>query len=93
VDAVDPIGLEGRRIGLVSFTLSSKQEQLIARSMHEIEAADANVVDVTLPRVPDMYPLFREFEAALHHYSLATLGSIHDAVCHGLSVWIGHAPG
>lgn len=68
VDAVDPSGLEGRRIGLVNFTVGPQQEQLIVQAMDEIEANGADVVDVTLPRVPSMDPLFLEYEAALHDY-------------------------
>ena len=71
VDAVDPSGLEGRRIGLVSFALGSHQEELIAGAMDEIEANGADVVDVKLPHVPNMDSLFLEYEAALHDYLAA----------------------
>jgi Asp-tRNA(Asn)/Glu-tRNA(Gln) amidotransferase A subunit family amidase len=71
VDAVDPNGLEGRRIGLVNFTVGLQQEELIAQAMDEIEANGAVVVDVKIPHVPNMSPLFLEFEAALNGYLAA----------------------
>jgi Asp-tRNA(Asn)/Glu-tRNA(Gln) amidotransferase A subunit family amidase len=71
VDAVDPNGLEDRRIGLVNFTVGPQQEELITGAMDEIDANGADVVDVKLPHVPNMFPLFLEYEAALNGYLAA----------------------
>jgi amidase len=67
--SVDPDGLSGRRIGLVTFSGDPEVQALIASAIEEMEANGVEVVEVTLPSAQlDIDPLFAEFRFALHDY-------------------------
>jgi Asp-tRNA(Asn)/Glu-tRNA(Gln) amidotransferase A subunit family amidase len=68
VDAVDPDGLSGRRIGVISFSGDSEVERLVASAMEEMTAGGAEVVEVTLPGGVDIGPFFGELRFALNDY-------------------------
>jgi amidase len=69
--AVDPDGLLGRRIGLVTFSGDSEVERLMASAIEELTAGGVEVVEVTLPSGVDIGPLFGELRAALDDYLAA----------------------
>ena len=68
IDAVDPTGLSGRRIGLVAFTLEPELEQLVGGALDEMRANGAEFIDVTLPTGQNADPLYDEFRFALDAY-------------------------
>lgn len=77
VKAVDPDGLSGRRIGLVTFSGDPEVEGLIAAAIDEMAANGVEVVEVTRPSaVMDIDPLFSEFRFALHDYLAAQPGAL-----------------
>lgn len=49
VDAVDAGGLEGRRIGVRTFSLSTEMESTMQAAIDEMAAHGAEIVEVTLP--------------------------------------------
>jgi Asp-tRNA(Asn)/Glu-tRNA(Gln) amidotransferase A subunit family amidase len=72
LNAVDPDGLSGRRIGLVTFSGDPEVENLIAAAIDEMAANGVEVVEVTLPSAMiEIDPLFTEFRFALHDYLAA----------------------
>jgi Asp-tRNA(Asn)/Glu-tRNA(Gln) amidotransferase A subunit family amidase len=71
LNAVDPDGLSGRRIGLVTFDGDSEVEALMASAVDELKGGGAEVVEVTLPSGADIGPLFGEFRFALADYLAA----------------------
>jgi Asp-tRNA(Asn)/Glu-tRNA(Gln) amidotransferase A subunit family amidase len=71
LDAVDPDGLSGRRIGLVTFSGDPDVEGVIGSAIEEMTEGGVEVVDVTLPSAADIGPFFGEFRFALGDY-LAT---------------------
>jgi amidase len=68
LDAVDPNGLSGRRIGLVTFSGDPEVERLMASAIEEMTAGGVGVVEITLPSGVDIGPLFGELRFALHDY-------------------------
>lgn len=71
IDAVDPNGLSGRRIGVVNFSLSGDMEWLVQAAIGELVANGVEVVNVTLPFGADVGPIFYEFHAAFDDYLAA----------------------
>ena len=71
VDAVDPDGLSGRRIGLLASTLPQEVDQLMALAISDMEANGVEVVDVSLPQPVGVGMAFREFDSALNDYLAA----------------------
>ena len=71
VNAVDPDGLSGRRIGLATFTGDSEVEELIGSAIAEMKAGGVEVIDVSLPSGLDIGPLFGELRFALDDYLAA----------------------
>jgi len=71
LDAVDPDGLSGRRIGVVAFSGDPEVEGLVASATEEMKAGGAEVVEVTLPASGDIGPFFGEFRSALDAYLAA----------------------
>ena len=71
LNAVDPDGLSGRRIGLVTFSGDSEVERLIASAIEELRAGGVEVVEVTLPSGAEIGPLFGELSVALDAYLAA----------------------
>jgi Asp-tRNA(Asn)/Glu-tRNA(Gln) amidotransferase A subunit family amidase len=70
--AVDPHGLSGRRIGLVTFGGDPEVQALIAATIDEMTANGVDVVEVTIPSAElTIDPLFTEFRFALHDYLAA----------------------
>jgi len=69
--AVDPDGLSGRRIGLVTLSGDPEVERLIASAIEEMTAGGVEVVEVTLPTGADIGPLFGELRVALDDYLAA----------------------
>lgn len=69
--AVDPDGLSGRRIGLVTFSGDSEVERLMASAIEEMTGGGVEVVEVTLPSGVDIGPLFGELRVALGDYLAA----------------------
>jgi amidase len=70
--AVDPDGLSGRRIGLVSFSGDPEVQALIEGAIDEMAANGVEVVEVTTPSAElAIDPLFTEFRFALHDYLAA----------------------
>jgi Asp-tRNA(Asn)/Glu-tRNA(Gln) amidotransferase A subunit family amidase len=68
VDAVDPDGLAGRRIGVVHSSLSREYTQLMAAAIEDMKANGAEVVEVTLPVATHVGWGFDEFPSALDAY-------------------------
>jgi Asp-tRNA(Asn)/Glu-tRNA(Gln) amidotransferase A subunit family amidase len=71
LNAVDPDGLSGRRIGLVTFDGDSEVERLLASAIEALTAGGVEVVEVTLPSGADIGPLFGELRFALDDYLAA----------------------
>lgn len=71
LNAVDPDGLSGRRIGLVTFSGDSEVQGLMGSAIDEMKAGGVEVVEVTLPSGADIGPLFGEFRFALDDYLAA----------------------
>src|SRR5215210_6934846 len=69
--AVDPDGLSGRRIGLVTFSADPEMDRLLASAIEEMTAGGVEVVEVTLPSGADIGPLFGELRVALNDYFAA----------------------
>jgi amidase len=84
VDAVDPNGLSGRRIGLVTFSLDPEVEGIIDAAIDEMAANGVEVIQVELPSAAGAYRLFDEFGPGLDEYladeSGAPVRSISDIV-------------
>jgi Asp-tRNA(Asn)/Glu-tRNA(Gln) amidotransferase A subunit family amidase len=70
-DAVDPNGLSGRRIGVVSFTLDPEVDQLVSAAVDDLEANGAEIVEVAMPCCSDVGPLFYEQHAGIDEYLAA----------------------
>jgi len=68
LDAVDPNGLSGRRIGVVQFKLQPDIDALMRAALDDMVANGAELVDVTLPGGIDVGPIFGEFPSALDAY-------------------------
>jgi amidase len=75
LNAVDPDGLSGRRIGLVTFSGDSEVEGLIGTAIDEMKAGGVEVVEVTLPSGVDIGPFFGELRFALDDYLAAEPGA------------------
>jgi Asp-tRNA(Asn)/Glu-tRNA(Gln) amidotransferase A subunit family amidase len=71
VDAVDPDGLSGRRIGVVTFSGDSEVEGLIGSAIEEMKAGGVEVTEVRLPSGADIAPFFGELRFALDDYLAA----------------------
>jgi len=71
LDAVDPDGLSGRRIGLVTFSGDPEVEEVIGSAIEEITEGGVEVIEVTLPSAADIGPFFGEFRFALGDYLAA----------------------
>ena len=71
LNAVDPDGLSGRRIGLVTFSGDSEVERLMGSAIEEMKAGGVEVIEVTLPSGVDIGPLFGELRFALDDYLAA----------------------
>jgi amidase len=71
VDAVDPNGLSGRRIGMLNYSVDPEVDQLIQAAIDDMEANGVEVVEVTLPFATDPGRSFDEFGHALHDYLAA----------------------
>lgn len=69
--AVDPNGLDGRRIGVVHFGLTSDVGDLVRAALEELTANGAELVDVRMPAGADSGPLFYEFREAIDLYLAA----------------------
>jgi len=68
VDAVDPNGLSGRRIGILDYSVNPEFDQLIQAAIDDMEANGVEFVEVTLPVAVDPGRSFDEFGGALHDY-------------------------
>jgi Asp-tRNA(Asn)/Glu-tRNA(Gln) amidotransferase A subunit family amidase len=68
VDAVDPNGLSGRRVGILNYSVTLEVDQLLQASVHDMRASGAEFVEVTLPVAIDPFRPFEEFGGALHDY-------------------------
>ena len=68
LDAVDPGGLAGRRIGVVHYTLGAEYTQLMAAAIADMEANGAQVIEVELPVPTYVGWGFDEFTSALDAY-------------------------
>lgn len=66
--AVDPNGLDGRRIGVVHFNVTSDVDDPLRAALQELTANGAQLVDVRLPGGADVGPLFYQFREALDVY-------------------------
>jgi amidase len=71
LNAVNPDGLSGRRIGLVTFSGDSEVEALMGSAIDEMKAGGVEVVKVTLPSGVDIGPLFGELRFAVDDYLAA----------------------
>ena len=71
LNAVDPDGLSGRRIGLVTFSGDPEVERLLVSAIEEMTAGGVEMVEVTLPSGADLGPLFGELSVALDAYLAA----------------------
>jgi amidase len=71
LNAVDPDGLSGRRIGLVTFGGDTEVERLVGSAIDEMKAGGVEAVEVTLPSGMDIGPLFGELRVALDEYLAA----------------------
>ena len=71
LNAVDPDGLSGRRIGLVTFSGDSDVEGIIASAIEEMASGGVEVKEVTLPSGVDIGPFFGELRFALDDYFAA----------------------
>ncbi|HKP18859.1 MAG TPA: amidase family protein [Gaiellaceae bacterium] len=71
LNAVDPDGLSGRRIGLVTFSGDTEMEELIGSAIEEMKAGGAEVVEVNVPSGAEIGPLFGELRFALDDYLAA----------------------
>ncbi len=70
-DAVDPNGLAGRRIGLLTFTLDPEMMQLEGGAIDAMVANGVEVTPVNLPAGVRMDPLYGELRTALDAYLAA----------------------
>ena len=75
VDAVDPNGLAGRRVGVVKFTLQADVDWLVEMAISDMEANGVEFIEVTLPFASDMFRPFDEFGVALDAYLAGEPGS------------------
>jgi amidase len=76
VDAVDPNGLSGRRIGILNYSVDPEEDQLIQAAIDDMEANGVEVVEgETLPVAMDPGRSFDEFGHALHDYLAAQPGA------------------
>jgi amidase len=69
--AVDPNGLAGRRIGVRLFRLQTDLEAMMRLALDDMRANGAEIVEVTMPREPDVGPIFSEFSTAFDAYLAA----------------------
>jgi Asp-tRNA(Asn)/Glu-tRNA(Gln) amidotransferase A subunit family amidase len=74
LNAVDPDGLSGRRVGLVTFGADSEVEGLIGSAVEEMTAGGGEVMDVTLPSGADIGPFFGELRLPSMTISLPSPG-------------------
>ena len=75
LDAVDPNGLAGKRIGIVHFTLGPEMEGLIHAAIDDMAANGAEPVEVKLPIPNHVGQAFDEFDSALDAYLASQPGS------------------
>ncbi len=68
LDAVDPNGLLGRRIGLLTGTVDPALDQLMTGAIADMRANGVGVVEVELPSEEGSYNLFGEFGFAMNKY-------------------------
>jgi amidase len=71
LDALDPDGLSGRRVGLVPFSAHDEVETLVGAAIDEMAANGVEVIDMNLPIGADVDPLFGELRFALDDYLAA----------------------
>ena len=71
LDAVDPNGLAGRRIGVVRFKLGQELDPLMRQALDDLVANGAELVDFIMPGGQDVGPMFSEFTAAFNAYLAA----------------------
>jgi amidase len=71
LDAVDPNGLAGRRIGVVSFSLGADIGAMMQMALDDLTTNGAEIVDVSLPAGADVGPIFYEFHSAFDAYLAA----------------------
>ena len=75
LDAVDPNGLSGRRLGVVNFSVDPEVDLLMQAAIDEMSANGVEVVEATLPVATDMARPFDEFGRALRAYLAAQPGA------------------
>jgi len=68
LDAVDPNGLAGRRIGVLEWTLDPEMGQLVDTAISDMQANGVEVVKVTLPIGVNLGQAFDEFGSAMDDY-------------------------
>jgi Asp-tRNA(Asn)/Glu-tRNA(Gln) amidotransferase A subunit family amidase len=82
LDAVDPNGLAGRRIGILAYTLDPEYDGLMTAAIDTMKANGVEVVEVTLPPAREVGTAFAEFSSALDAYLASQPGapvrSYHD---------------
>lgn len=73
VDALDPDGLEGRRIGILKFPYDKKVDGTLQTALDDMAESGAELVEVTLPRTVDglLIEFMGEFPSALAQYLAA----------------------
>jgi amidase len=71
LEAVDPNGLAGKRIGVRHFRLGTDLDALMRVALNDMVANGAEIVDVSMPREPDVGPIFSEFFTAFDEYLAA----------------------
>jgi amidase len=71
LDAVDPNGLAGKRIGVRHFRLQTDLDALMRVALNDMAANGAEIVEVPMPREPDVGPIFSEFFTAFDEYLAA----------------------
>lgn len=68
VDAVDPGGLAGRRVGVLRHVPNSETRALIDQAIDDLRTAGVEIVEVELPSAVLVYQAFDEFDSALDAY-------------------------
>jgi len=72
LDAVDPNGLAGKRIGVISFKFGQELDPLMRQALDDLAANGAELVNVfSMPPGNDVGPIFYEFTAAFNAYLAA----------------------
>lgn len=75
LDAVDPNGLAGRRIGVLASTLGPEYEGLMSSAIDDMTANGVEVVEVALPTTREVGSAFAEFSSALNDYLASQPGA------------------